>query len=265
MASSFSGKTIVITGAGGDFGAAGSEFFAHRGANIVMLDINMEALENALKRVTKAVPEAKAIVVKCNVTVPEEIDAAVVRAVEAFGNIDMLWNNAGYQGLMKPALDYPVDDFKRVMDINVTGLFAVLRAVGNAMKSSGGSIVNTASVAGLRGTPTMCAYVASKAAVIGLTVSAAKDLAPYNIRVNAVSPALIGPGFMWDRQNELQAASGSPYYPTDPNELAAKKIASVPLKRLGTVEEVLKSVAFLLSDEASYTTGTNLVVAGGLA
>ena len=127
------------------------------------------------------------------------------------------------------------------------------------------SIVNTSSVAGLRGTPAMVAYASSKAAVLAMTVSCSKDLAPYGIRVNAVSPALIGPGYMWDRQNELHAASGSPYFATDPAVVAKNKVDSVPMKRLGTIEEVIQSVAFLLSDQSSYTTGTNLVVDGGMS
>ena len=113
----------------------------------------------------------------------------------------------------------------------------------------------------------MGAYVASKAAIHGLTMTAAKDLAPHGIRVNTVSPALIGPetGYMWVRQNELHASSGSPYFSSDASVVAQNKIKSVPLKRLGDVEEVVQAVAFLLSDEASYITGTNLVVAGGMA
>lgn len=127
------------------------------------------------------------------------------------------------------------------------------------------SIVNTSSVAGLRGTPAMVAYASSKAAVLAMTVSTSKDLAPYGIRVNAVSPALIGPGYMWDRQNELHAKSGSPYFANDPETVAKNKVNSVPMKRLGSIREVIQSVAFLLSDSSSYTTGTNLVVDGGMS
>jgi NAD(P)-dependent dehydrogenase (short-subunit alcohol dehydrogenase family) len=169
---------------------------------------------------------------------------------------------------MTPTADYPLSDFKFVLDVNVVGAFTVLQAVAKSMRDSGGgdfAIVNTSSVAALRGTPTMVAYVTSKAAVLGMTMAAAKDLAPYKIRVNAVSPALIGPGFMWERQNEMQAASGSPFFSKDPNAIANAKIASVPMKRLGSANEVVATVAFLLSDDASYTTGTNLIVAGGLA
>ena len=111
----------------------------------------------------------------------------------------------------------------------------------------------------------MVAYSSSKAAILAMTVSSAKDLAPYGIRVNAISPALIGPGFMWDRQNELHAKSGSPYFATDPDIVAKGKVNSVPMKRLGTIEEVVKSVAYLLSEDSSYTTAFNLVVDGGMS
>mmetsp|Transcript_61949 Transcript_61949/g.159786 ORF Transcript_61949/g.159786 Transcript_61949/m.159786 type:complete len:99 (-) Transcript_61949:25-321(-) len=96
-------------------------------------------------------------------------------------------------------------------------------------------------------------------------MSVAKDLAPYGIRVNCVSPALIGPGFMWDRQNELHAASGSPYFAREPEAVAKQKLGGVPLKRLGSVDEVLNAVFFFMSEDSSYCTGTNLVVDGGLA
>ena len=193
-----------------------------------------------------------------------------------------MWNNAGYQGKIIPMLDYDPDDFKTVMDINVVGMFIVMQAVAKKMKiqhdnaaaaaaadqssSCSCAIVNTASVAALRGTPAMIAYASSKAAVLTMTVTAAKELAQYNIRVNAISPALIGPGYMWDRQNELHAQVGAPFYALDdPEQVAQYKIASVPMKRLGSVEEVIKVVAFLLSDQSSYMTGTNLVVDGGMA
>mmetsp|Transcript_22292 Transcript_22292/g.51061 ORF Transcript_22292/g.51061 Transcript_22292/m.51061 type:complete len:179 (-) Transcript_22292:235-771(-) len=173
------------------------------------------------------------------------------------------------------------------MNVNVNGMFHIIQCVARAMSDhskkiqdydGGGSqslptsrsshpyaIVNTASVAAIRCTPAMAAYASSKAAVLALTDCAAKDLAPEGIRVNAVSPALIGPGFMWDRQNELHAASGSPYFNRDPKKVALNKIGGVPMKRLGSVDEVLSAVSFLLSEESSYVTGTNLVVDGGMS
>jgi NAD(P)-dependent dehydrogenase (short-subunit alcohol dehydrogenase family) len=118
-------------------------------------------------------------------------------------------------------------------------------------------------MAGVSGAPNMPAYSASKAAVIGLTKSAAKDLAPRGIRVNAVSPAFIGPGRMWETQVAQQAAAGSQYYATDPERVAAQMIEMVPLRRYGSVREVATVVAFLLSDDASYVNGVNLEVSGG--
>uniref|UniRef100_A0A7S2K7T2 Uncharacterized protein n=1 Tax=Leptocylindrus danicus TaxID=163516 RepID=A0A7S2K7T2_9STRA len=214
---------------------------------------------------------------QCDVTDEFSVKECMETAVQHFGGIDLVWNNAGYQGDIKPTLDYRVSDFDKVMRINVTGMFTVLQAASRHMVTQNKalinagkipkrySIVNTASVAGLRGTPAMVAYASSKAAVLAMTVSTSKDLAPYGIRVNAVSPALIGPGYMWTRQNELHAASGSPYFANDPDEVARNKVNGVPMKRLGSVEEVLHTVAFLLSDDSSYTTGSNLVVDGGMS
>ena len=125
------------------------------------------------------------------------------------------------------------------------GVFTVLAAVSRHMIESegGGSIVNIASMAGVSGAPNMPAYAASKAAVIGLTKSAAKDLAPARIRVNAVSPAFIGPGRMWDAQVTAQAAAGSQYFSTDPDAVAAQMIGMVPLRRYGSADEVARVVA----------------------
>lgn len=260
----FAGAVVVITGAGGDFGRAGAIFFKREGAHVVLLDAVADALEKT-EAALGSTPGHAIMTVVCDITSDVSVDAAVSAVECRFGRITHLWNNAGYQGMFRTSDEYPVSDFQRVQDVNVVGSFRVMQAVGRSMKKSGGGvIVNTASVAALRGTPAMPAYVASKAALIGLTMSTAKDFAPYNIRVNAISPALIGPGFMWDRQNELHAASGSPYFAREPEMVAKNKIAGVPMKRLGTIDEVIKSVAFLLSDESSYCNGFNLIVDGGL-
>lgn len=268
----FRGKHIVITGAGGNFGREGCIYFGKRGAKITALDVNKIALDETKAIVKKEILAVQIITFVCNVTDPASVLAAVKGANTEFGTIDMLWNNAGYQGQIAPTLEYSLTDFANVMNINVTGMFTVLQIVAKNMaadkKSSDGhkfTIVNTASVAALRGTPAMVAYASSKAAILAMTVSTAKDLAPHGIRVNAISPALIGPGFMWDRQNQLHASSGSPYFATDPDAVAKGKINGVPMKRLGSIEEVLKSVAYLLSDDSSYTTGFNLVVDGGMS
>jgi NAD(P)-dependent dehydrogenase (short-subunit alcohol dehydrogenase family) len=131
-------------------------------------------------------------------------------------------------------------------------------------EGSPGSIVNTASMAGVDGAPNMIAYSASKGAVISLTQTASKDLAPSRIRVNAISPAFIGPGAMWDRQVELQASAGSQYFSAEPAEVEREMIGQVPMRRYGTVDEVATTVLWLLSDDASYITGQNIAITGGI-
>lgn len=282
MSSSFENKVIVVTGAGGNFGREGCLYFARRGAKVVAMDNNPATLEETASYVKEQLassssnsPEPEIFVAACDVTDATSVQGAVDSAVKHFSRIDLLWNNAGYQGQIKPTLEYDPKDFALVMNVNVTGMFIVLQTVAKQMVKQQQtaedeevtyySIVNTSSVAGLRGTPAMVAYASSKAAVLAMTVSTSKDLAPNGIRVNAVSPALIGPGFMWDRQNELHAQSGSPYFATDPEVVAKNKVNGVPMKRLGTVEEVIQSVSFLLSEQSSYTTGINLVVDGGMS
>jgi len=187
----FEGKTIVITGGGGTFGRVGARYFAEQGAKVVLVDVNQAALDSVANDVTGITTCA------CDVRDPNQVQSVI----DACGRIDLLWNNAGYQGAMKPLLEYPADDVQAVMDINVVGAFRVLQACARNMAAhGGGAIVQTGSVAGLRGTPTMGAYVASKAAIHGLTMTASKDLAPHKIRVNTVMPALIGPeeGYMRD-------------------------------------------------------------------
>ncbi len=170
------------------------------------------------------------------------------------------------QGAFAPTFDAPIDDVRATLDVNVIGVLMVLQAFARALMAEGrpGAVVNTASMAGLAGPPNMVGYTASKAAVIGLTLSAAKDLAPHAIRVNAVSPAYIGPGAMWSNQVAEQARVPSRYYGDDTATVEAQMIEQIPMRRYGGLDEVASAVAFLLSDDASYLTGVNLEVAGGV-
>lgn len=258
----FEGKTILITGGAGDIGKATAHRFAANGAGVALLDLN----EVKMLHVARELAEYKVPVTtfSCDVTTPEDVAKAFTGAVEQLGRIDYVFNNAGYQGMFATTDEYPDDDFQKVIDINVVGVFHILKAAAQHMReSSGGAIVNTASYAGVVGPPNMLAYAASKFAVIGMTQTAAKDLAPHNIRVNALSPALIGPGMMWTRQTELQAAVGSQYFNSEPKVVEQQMIDSVPMRRLGSLEEVANGVAFLMSEEASYITGFNLEITGG--
>jgi NAD(P)-dependent dehydrogenase (short-subunit alcohol dehydrogenase family) len=244
--------TVLVTGAAGDIGTAIAEVLAERGHRLALADHPdvAERLDELCRRLGA----------EC-VTFDVTDEAAVTAAVQGLGELGGLVNNAGYQGVFTSVERYPLDDARRVFEVNVLGAMTVLAAAARAM--TGGAVVNIASMAGVSGAPNMPAYSASKAAVIGLTKSAAKDLAPKGIRVNAVSPAFIGPGRMWDTQVARQAEAGSQYYATDPDEAAAQMIGMVPMRRYGSVHEVATVVAFLLSDDASYVTGVNVEVSGG--
>lgn len=207
----------------------------------------------------------KAEAFQLNITDVPAVKAAAEKVKASFGKIDYLFNNAGYQGAFTPAENYDPEDFKKVIDINVNGVFYVLQAVANIMAADGGGvIVNTASMAAHSGPPNMIAYGTSKAAVLHMTRIAAKDYAPKNIRVNSISPAFIGPGFMWTRQIELQAAAGSVYYDPNPEVVAKQMVDCTWLKRYGLIDEVIGPVTFLFSDDSSYLTGIDIQVTGGM-
>lgn len=236
--------TVLVTGAAGDIGSAIAEELTQRGHSVVRADR----------------PElAERVDVAFDVT----DEPAVARAMDEIGQLDGLVNNAGYQGVFTPVERYPLEDARRVLEVNVLGVMTVLSVAARAM--DGGSIVNIASMAGVSGAPNMPAYSASKAAVLGLTKAAAKDLAPRGIRVNAVSPAFVGPGRMWENQVARQAEAGSQYFATEPDAVAEQMIGMVPLRRYGSPREVASVVAFLLSGDASYVTGVNIEVSGGSA
>jgi NAD(P)-dependent dehydrogenase (short-subunit alcohol dehydrogenase family) len=258
----FSNKTILITGGAGDIGRATAHRFASNGANIALLDLNTTKMAEVAIELKEY--NTKIAALTCNVTDSDDVDRAFAAAIKQFGTVDYVFNNAGYQGAFAKTDEYPEDDFQKVIEINLVGAYRVLKAAARCLKQSGGgAIVNTASYAGVVSPPNMLAYGASKFAVIGMTQTAAKDLAPHKIRVNALSPALIGPGYMWTRQTELQAATQSQYFDADPKIVEQQMIASVPMRRLGSLEEVANGVAFLMSDEASYITGFNLEITGG--
>ncbi|CAN5533282.1 SDR family oxidoreductase [soil metagenome] len=261
------GRVALITGAAGDIGRATALGLAARGWRLALSDHPRSVAE--LEASSVACGEAGAEVWS---DVVDVTDADGVRSVfdeccTDFGVPYGVFNNAGVQGEFAPLHQADLDRAHQVIEVNVVGALTVLSLAGAVMSSGGqgGSVVCTASMAGVSGAPNMGAYSASKAAIIGLVKSAAKDLAPAGIRVNAVSPAFIGPGAMWDAQVAAQAAVGSQYYATEPADVAAQMIAMVPLRRYGSVDEVADVVAFLLSDDSSYVNGVNIEISGGSA
>jgi NAD(P)-dependent dehydrogenase (short-subunit alcohol dehydrogenase family) len=261
-------RLALVTGAAGDIGRAVAFRLASDGASLVLVDLPgaAERLDET-RRLCEPVLATGADVTTTlfDVTDAEAVRAAIASVNRNVGIPELVFNNAGYQGQFANIVDVDLSDVGQVLAVNVGGVFSVLQTASIAMRDAGrqGAIVNTASMAGVSGAPNMAAYSASKAAVIALTKSAAKDLAPVGIRVNAVSPGFIGPGAMWDNQVKRQAEVASPYFTDTEDDVAAQMLGMIPLGRYGGVDEVAEVIEFLLSDRASYLTGINIEIAGG--
>ena len=264
----FGGSVALVTGAGGDIGRTTAVRLAASGARVVITDLDRAA--EALERTSAACAEAstaeQVLAVAADVTDPASVANCFEAGIRRFETPNLVFANAGVQGELLPLQDYPVDEFPLVMSVNVFGVFNVLREAARRLRADGkpGAIVNSASMAGVEGAANMPAYSASKGAVMSITRSASKDFAPLGIRVNAISPCFIGEGEMWDRQVRRQALADTQYYSSDPEIVAQEMVDAVPLRRTGTLDEVASTVLWLLSDEASYISGHNIIISGGI-
>jgi NAD(P)-dependent dehydrogenase (short-subunit alcohol dehydrogenase family) len=247
------GKVAVVTGAAGVIGTATSALLAERGARIVAVDRREQNLKTAIRDLPAS---AQALAVTADVTSEDEVAEYVRAAVDKFGTIDVFYNNAGIEGDIAPITKYSLQTFRRVLDVNVVGVFLGMKHVLPVMlKQNSGSIINTASIAGLIGSPDIAVYSASKHAVIGLTKSAAQECAATGVRVNCVCPGLID-----SRMLSAIIEGRNPGNAPVPNERTVERI---PVRRLGLASEVASIVAFLASDEASYVSGSAYTVDGG--
>ena len=247
------GRVAVVTGAAGVIGSATIRLLAERGARIVAIDRREADLASAIKELPAS---AQALAVTADVTDEEDVKDYVGKAVERFGTIDAFYNNAGVEGEVKAITDYPLESFRRVLDVNVIGVFLGMKHVLPVMlKQNKGSIINTASIAGLLGSPHIAVYSASKHAVIGLTKSVASECTGTGVRINCVCPGLIDSRML---SAIFQGRSGGNAPP-----LIEKMIERIPARRLGLASEVASIVAFLASDEASYVSGSAYTVDGG--
>jgi NAD(P)-dependent dehydrogenase (short-subunit alcohol dehydrogenase family) len=247
------GKVAVITGGAGAIGIATAELFLREGAKVMLVDCNERGLCEAAERLGGACAIAAA-----DVSSPEGAASYVSATINKFGAIDVLFCNAGTEGRVAPIHELAVEDFDRVLAVNVRGVFLGIRAaVPELAKRGGGSVVIASSVAGLLGVGRFSAYVTSKHAVIGLARAAALDLAPLHIRVNTVNPGPIDNRMM--RSIEEQLAPGHA------DEVKRGFEAAVPLARYGTNEEIAQLALFLASDDSSYCTGAVFVADGGFS
>jgi NAD(P)-dependent dehydrogenase (short-subunit alcohol dehydrogenase family) len=250
----FKNKVALVTGGSNGIGRATALGFAGRGAKVVIVDRDKTGGEATAGIVRQQGGEA--LFVQADVTDAKSVEAYVKKAVDAYGRIDCFHNNAGIEGKVANIVDYDEAMFDQVMSVNVRGVFLGMKYVLKQMLTQkSGAIVNTASTAGLMGSPGMPAYVASKHAVLGLTKTASGEVARQGIRVNAVCPGPIDTRMIQDLQKQLN--------PDDPGKVAATYQASIPIGRYGTAEEVANTVLFLCSDLASNITGAHFVVDGG--
>jgi len=250
----FTGKVALITGGGGGIGRAAAIGFANRGAKVVVVDVNADDGQASADIVRQRGGDAS--FVRADVSRSAEVQGYVRAALDAYGAIDCFFNNAGIEGTIAATQDYDEAVFDAVIGVNLKGVFLGLRHVLPVMlRQQSGTIVNTASVAGLFGGPGMSAYAASKHGVLGLTKVAATDVARHGIRVNAVCPGPVDTRMM--RALEAQRS------PTNPETVVEANRASIPIGRYATPEEVANVVLYLCSDLSGSVTGTYLVVDGG--
>jgi len=250
----FKGKVALITGAGNGIGRAAALGFASRGAQVMVVDRDAAAGDATAGIIRQQGGDAR--FTPADVTKSADVQAYVKATLDAFGSIDCFHNNAGIEGTVAPTAEYDEEMFDRVMAVNVKGVFLGLRHVLPVMlKQRRGAVVNTASVAGLVASPGMPAYVASKHAVIGLTKTAAGEVARSGVRVNAVCPGPIDTRMIHALETMLN--------PTDPTSVGARYQSNIPLGRYGTAEEIANLVQFLCSDLATNITGAHYVADGG--
>ena len=251
----FIGKVAIVTGGANGIGQAVAHGFASRGARgVLVVDRDAEAGEATAAAIRAA--GGQALFTTADVSKSADVQAYVQLALSTWGAIDCFHNNAGIEGKIATTAEYDEAMFDAVIAVNVRGVFLGLRYVLPVMLKQGhGAIVNTASIAGLLGTPGMPAYVASKHAVMGLTKVAAGEVGPQGIRVNAVCPGPIDTRMVRDIAKQVS--------PNNPDAVQARYAGSIPLRRYGTAEEVANVVLFLLSDLAGNVTGAQYVVDGG--
>lgn len=250
----FENKVVIITGAAGGIGKVTAKKLADEGAKLSLVDLNLEAVQQVITEL--GLDDSRAIALQADVSKEEDVKAYVDATVEKFGRIDGFFNNAGIEGKTFNVEDYPTEIFEAVLNVNVKGAFLGLKYVVPVMKEQKyGSIVNTASGAGIIGSPGFVGYNSSKHAVIGMTKVVALETASYGVRVNAVAPGVINTRMM--RQIEENTLPGQ-------GEKVIETFSSaVPMGRYGEPEEVANVVLFLLSDDASYVSQSIYTVDGG--
>jgi NAD(P)-dependent dehydrogenase (short-subunit alcohol dehydrogenase family) len=256
MNNRFDGKVVIITGAGSGLGFSSTLQIAKEGAKLVLVDLNADALEVTKSKVLEVVPNAEILLITADVADEKAVENFVNETVQKFGKIDGFFNNAGIEGKQNLTEDYGSDEFDKVVSINLNGVFYGMKHVLKVMKEQGfGSIVNTASVGGIRGVGNQSGYAASKHGVVGLTRNSGIEYGQYGITVKAIAPGAI--------MTPMVEGSLKQMDPVNWEEVGKQFVQPNPMKRFGKPEEVGYLVAFLLSDQANFINATVIPIDGG--
>lgn len=248
-----SGKVALITGAGGGIGRAMALAFSAEGAAVIVSDIDEKLGKETERQVKSRGGEANFI--QADVSNDKDVDALISGSIKAYSALDCACNNAGTEGKIASLVDQTIENYDTIMSVNARGVFLCLKAeINHMMSNGGGSIVNTASIAGLIGFPGLSPYVASKHAVNGLTKNAALEYAAKNIRVNSICPGGVDTRMLDSLAD--QSTGG---------QQTSKEMMSPlhPMGRIGTPEEIANLAVWLCSPAASFVTGTNIPIDGG--
>ncbi len=245
-------KVALITGGAGSIGKQTAKIFLDEGAKVFLVDLS----EEQLKKTAEELGGENVQYCAADVSKSSDVQNYVNQAVKAFGKIDVFFNNAGIEGIVKPIEEYPEDIFDKVIAVNVKGVWLGAKYTLPQMKD-GGSMIISSSVAGLNGSPNVSAYITSKHATVGVMRAMAVEAAPRKIRVNSVHPSPV--------DNRMMRSLEEGFAPGAAEEAKKELEKTIPLGRYAKVDEISKAVLFLASDDSQFVTGTTVVVDGGLS